>query len=154
MVTLTCRGSADIQHQGISCGSSAVWRPVAWATVLLFWSSVGTSLATAIDHDVVVSVYQGVCRDGDFAANLAAARQVISEAKTRGSHFLVLPETFLSGYASRADVERGARPLDDPELRSFIAESATHDIVVVIGLARKAAGSPCRANSRMNGKAA
>ena len=87
----------------------------------------------------MVSVYQGVCREGDFAANLAAAREVVKQARQRGSHFLALPECFLSGYENRAAVQRGARPLDDPELQQFIAESAAHDMVVMVGLARRAA---------------
>ena len=36
-------------------------------------------------------------------------------------------------------MERGARSLDDAELKAFIAESATHDMVVMVGLARKSA---------------
>jgi predicted amidohydrolase len=88
---------------------------------------------------VVVSVYQGVCREGDFTANLATARNAVRQAGERGSQFIVLPECFLSGYESREAVERGARSLDDPELRQFIDESAEHDMVVLVGLARNAA---------------
>lgn len=93
----------------------------------------------AVERDVVLSVYQGVCREGDFAANLATVRQGVQEARTRGSHFVVFPECFLSGYDSRESVERGARGLDDPDLAQFIAESANHDVVVLVGLARRAA---------------
>ncbi len=92
----------------------------------------------ALENDVVISAYQGVCREGDFADNLATAREVVKEARQRGSHFAVLPECFLSGYESREAVERGARSLDDPDLQKFIAESAAHDTVVLVGLARKA----------------
>jgi predicted amidohydrolase len=93
----------------------------------------------AAEHDVVLSVYQGVCEEGDFAANLATVRQQVAEAKQRGSHFVVFPECFLSGYESREAVARGARGLDDPDLQKFIAESADHDMVVLVGLARRAA---------------
>ncbi|MBM4092710.1 MAG: carbon-nitrogen hydrolase family protein, partial [Planctomycetes bacterium] len=97
------------------------------------------SPAQALEKDVVVSVYQGVCREGDFSANLATAREVVKQARERGSHFLALPECFLSGYESREAVQRGARSLDDPELAQFIAESAAHEMVVIVGLARRAA---------------
>jgi predicted amidohydrolase len=95
--------------------------------------------AAALEQDVVISAWQGRCREGDFAANLATVRKVIAEARERGSHFVVFPEAFLSGYESREMVERGARPLNDPELRKFIAESAAHDMVVLVGMARRAA---------------
>jgi len=91
----------------------------------------------AIESNLVVSVYQGTCREGDFPANLATAREVVKRARERGSHFLALPECFLSGYESRESVQRGARSLDDPALKQFIGESAAHDMVVLAGLARK-----------------
>ncbi|WP_165244679.1 carbon-nitrogen hydrolase family protein [Paludisphaera soli] len=94
--------------------------------------------ARAADDEVVVSVYQGVCREGDFSANLATARSVVKEALDRGSHFVAIPECFLSGYASVEAVQSGARSLDDPELAGFIEESASHEMVVLAGLARKA----------------
>ncbi len=94
--------------------------------------------ARADGGDLVVSVYQGTCKEGDFAANLATVRQRIEEAKARGSQFVAFPECFLSGYESPDVVKRGARSLDDPELTKFIAESSAHDMVVLVGLARKA----------------
>lgn len=94
------------------------------------------SSAVAIDRGVVVSAYQGRCEDGNFDANLATARQAVKEALARGSDFLALPETFLSGYSSREEMRRGARRLDDPQVRAFIAESAQHHMVVIAGLAR------------------
>jgi len=93
----------------------------------------------AIDRDLVVSAYQGVCKEGDFAANLATVRDAIGIARNRGSQFVVFPECFLTGYENRDAVQRAARTLDDPELARFIAESANHDIVVMVGLARKGA---------------
>jgi len=105
-------------------------------SALLFVGLALPSGAAAMDRDVVISVYQGRCEDGDFDANLAAARQAVKEALARGSHFLVLPETFLSGYTSREQVHRGARRLDDPQVSAFIAESASHEMVVIVGLAR------------------
>lgn len=108
-----------------------------WVGVACLLLAAGPVLGVA--SDVVVSVYQGVCHEGDFSANLATARQVLQQARERGSHFVAFPECFLSGYENREVVERGARPLNDPELGQFIAESAQHDMVVLVGLARKAA---------------
>jgi predicted amidohydrolase len=90
----------------------------------------------ALEREVVVSVYQGPCKDGDFPANLAVARQVAAEALARGSDFVALPETFLSGYDTPEHMRAGARRLDDPELKAFIAESAKHKMVILVGLAR------------------
>jgi len=90
----------------------------------------------ALEQEVVVTVYQGPCDGGDFQANLARARRAIDEARTRGSHFLVLPENFLSGSDSLENLKRGARPLEDPELQAFIKETADHELVVLAGLAR------------------
>lgn len=85
----------------------------------------------------VVSAYQGSSRPNDVAANLQTAREVIARAQARGSRFVVFPEAFLSGPPSPESSRSGARPLDDPALQAFIADSATHDLVVVIGLARR-----------------
>lgn len=90
----------------------------------------------ALEKEVVVSVYQGPCADGDFAANLAAASRAIERARQRGSHFLVLPENFLSGSDSLENLRRGARRVDDPKLQEFIRRSADHELVVVVGIAR------------------
>ena len=94
-----------------------------------------TDLA-ALERPVTISVYQGRCVDGDFAANLKTVRGEIDEALARGSDFVAFPETFLSGYASPELMQKGARRLDDPELKAFIAESGKHQMVVLVGLAR------------------
>ncbi len=99
---------------------------LAWAVSLSSWG---------LQKPVVVSVYQGPCKEGDFAANLETCRSVIEQARARGSHFVAFPECFLSGYESAEVVRRGARPLNDPDLRAFIAESRSHDTVVLAGLA-------------------
>ncbi len=91
----------------------------------------------ALERPVRISVYQGACVDGDFSANLGTAREVVAAALEANSQFLLFPECFLSGYSSRAEVERGARAVNDPDLRRFIDESANHDLVVLIGLARR-----------------
>lgn len=107
-----------------------------WLAAAFFVSSIIGPELLALERQVVISTYQGPCRDGDFQANLAVVREVISQAKDRGSDFVVFPETFLSGYDTRETMLKGARRLDDPELVSFIAESRDHSMVVLVGLAR------------------
>ena len=109
-----------------------------WATAFLVlasaWLVCGTVMA--LDHDVVIAVYQGPCRDGDFPANLSTVRRVVAEARARGCDFLAFPEAFLSGCDTFAHLKQGARRLDDAELRAFIDETAAHELVVLVGMTR------------------
>jgi predicted amidohydrolase len=104
--------------------------------VIAFCISIFAVDLPAIERELTISVCQGHCADGDFDANLATARQAVRDALSRGSDFLVMPETFLSGYDTREHMTRGARRIDDPQLKAFIAESAGHKMVVIVGLAR------------------
>lgn len=108
-----------------------------WAAWLCCWALAWALPCSALDREIVISVYQGPCREGDFPANLAAARAAVAQARERGSHFLALPECFLSGYESREAVQAGARGMNAPELQAFIGETAGHDLVVLAGLARR-----------------
>lgn len=110
--------------------------PAVLASALLAATTAGEPAA----RDVVVSVYQGPCREGDFAANLAVVRRVSAEALKRGSQFVAFPECFLSGYSSPEEVQRGARELGDPGLQELVADTAHHDMVVLVGMARKDGG--------------
>jgi len=103
------------------------------ATVFLLCASLNLA---AMEKPVVISVYQGPSKNGDFAANLNTVREMVKEALARKSDFLVFPETFLSGYDTPEHVRQGARRLEDPELAAFIKESAGHDMVILAGLAR------------------
>lgn len=126
--------TGHINRQGISLSMrmTAMTRFCATA-ICLFVLAVSLP---ALDREVTISVFQGHCADGDFPANLATARKAVREALDRGSDFLVMPETFLSGYDTREHMRRGARPIDDPQLKAFIAESAAHNMVEIVGLAR------------------
>ncbi len=104
------------------------------ALICSFVFSAAPSLA--MEREVTISTWQGPSLDGDFAANLATVRRVVAKALERGSDFVVFPETFLSGYGDLATVEKGARAMDDPELRKFIAESAEHQMTILLGMAR------------------
>ena len=115
-----------------SCPVRSSWLAFAVLAYGLFLSTE----SPALERDVVVTVYQGPCKDGDFTANVATAREVVQQARARGSHFLVFPEEFLSGCDSLEHLRSGARRLDDPELSAFIKETADHDLVVLAGLAR------------------
>ncbi len=97
----------------------------------------GSSPAFGLERDVVISVFQGRCQEGDFSANLRKVRQIVEEAKSRQSDFVVFPETFLTGYESREVIERGARRLNDPELTQFVSESREHSMVILVGVARR-----------------
>jgi predicted amidohydrolase len=95
-------------------------------------------VACALEQPVVISAYQGPCRDGEFQANLETVREVAREARERGSHFVVFPECFLSGYSDREAVELGARGLEDPQVRRLIHDTAGDEMVILVGLARRA----------------
>jgi predicted amidohydrolase len=105
--------------------------------ILAFLTLLPHPARAQLKRPVTVGAYQGPCQDGDFAANLAAARSIVAQALERKCDFLVFPETFLSGYDTADHVNQGARPLQDPELQAFIKESVGHDMVIVVGLARR-----------------
>jgi (R)-amidase len=112
-----------------------------WIGVVFVWVQVILVLPpltlAALDREVTISVYQGPCADGNFSHNLTTTRQVVKEALGRGSDFVVLPETFLSGYDTPDHMRQGARRMENPELQAFIAESAEHSMVILVGLARQ-----------------
>jgi predicted amidohydrolase len=91
------------------------------------------------DHPETVrlAAWQGQCVDGDVAANLEAAHRAIAAAGEERADFLCLPETFLSGYGSRALVEQGALALDDPRLLALADAAAAHELVLLVGLSER-----------------
>lgn len=93
-----------------------------------------------MDRSVTIAVYQGPCMEGDFGANAEAARGIIEDALETRAHFLCFPECFLSGYESVEAVRSGARSLDDGTVQDLIAETARHDMVVLVGMARRDGG--------------
>jgi N-carbamoylputrescine amidase len=86
---------------------------------------------------VRLAAWQGRCVDGDGEANLAAAHRVVAGAGEERADFLCLPEAFLSGYGSRAIVERGALSLDDRRLGELAAAAAERDMVLLVGLSER-----------------
>jgi predicted amidohydrolase len=87
-----------------------------------------------------MAAWQGPCADGDVEVNLAAVRRVIAEAGEQQADFLCLPETFLSGYGSRALVEQGALALTDPRLEDLALTAGAQDLVLLVGLAERLPG--------------
>jgi len=90
---------------------------------------------------LVVGTWQGVCKDGDIAANLARTEKVIDEAAAAGCDFVVLPELFLSGAGSGPGlVERiadNAMTLDDPRLTALAAHAGKRGVVTLVGMCEK-----------------
>src|SRR6185369_1080422 len=84
-----------------------------------------------------LAAWQGRSADGDVEANLEVALRVVARAGERDADFLCFPECFLSGYGSRESVERGTMPLDDPRLKRLADAAATHDMVLLVGLAER-----------------
>jgi predicted amidohydrolase len=95
-------------------------------------------VARGLEKDITISVYQGRPSEGQVSENLSTARKIIEQARACQSDFLVFPELFLSGGQTRAGVEQGTRPLNDPEIAKFIAESSSNDMVIVMGMAHRA----------------
>ena len=108
-----------------------------WLAAACLLAFLATTPSQAMEKPVRIAVYQGSIREGDFSANLSAARSVITRAREQGSQFVVFPECFLSGYESRAAVNAGARSPEDPELQDFLHSTSEHDLVIVLGMARR-----------------
>ncbi|KKL26945.1 hypothetical protein LCGC14_2390160, partial [marine sediment metagenome] len=86
---------------------------------------------------LVIGVWQGRSRDGDLAANLVRAAEVIEEAGDAGCDFVCLPELFLSG-ADKADYQRrGAMSLDDDRLAALAQKAGARDVVTIVGMCEK-----------------
>ena len=104
-------------------------------------SALDPSLAAGVRRSavekLVIGVWQGECRDGDVAANIARTKEVIDEAAEAGCDFVCLPETFLSGYGEREYVERGAMSLDDERLLALAARAGERDVVVLVGISER-----------------
>lgn len=85
----------------------------------------------------VIGVWQGHCENGDVAANLARAGEVIDEAAAAGCDIVCLPETFLSGMGEKSMQERAAMALDDERLLSLAERAGERGVVTLVGLTEK-----------------
>jgi len=96
----------------------------------------GVTGVDGIPKKVVVGVWQGLCAEGDLAANLARTEQVIDQAAAAGCDFVCLPEVFLPG-GNIDDQRRLAMPLDDPRLLTLAQRAGGRDVVTLVGLAEQ-----------------
>jgi predicted amidohydrolase len=85
----------------------------------------------------VIGVWQGICRDGDLAANLARTRQVIDEAAEAGCRIVCLPEQFLAGYGKIEYLKAAAMALDDERLLSLADHAGQCNVVALVGISEK-----------------
>ncbi|NYG60146.1 putative amidohydrolase [Nocardioides daedukensis] len=83
---------------------------------------------------VRVAAAQAASVEGDLAANVARAAELVAEAARSGARVVVLPEAFLTGYSEAAFA--GPVPheddLDGAWLESLRTASSSGDIVVVV----------------------
>jgi predicted amidohydrolase len=84
-----------------------------------------------------IGTWQGLVAENDFDRNLDKVRTVIRESRPLALDFLCFPETYLSGYHTES-VRQCCTTLDDPRLVTFIAESAAHDTVILVGMSERA----------------
>jgi len=85
-----------------------------------------------------IAAFQGRCCDGDVRKNIARAMETVHDAGEAGVDFLLMPETYLSGYGSRELVESAAMRLDDPRLVKLVAEAGQYDMVFLVGMSERA----------------
>lgn len=86
---------------------------------------------------LIIGVWQGVCKDGDLAANLARTERVIDEAAEAGCDFLCMPEQFLAGYGKPEYLAAAALTLDDERLAALARRAHSRGVVALVGLAEK-----------------
>jgi len=86
---------------------------------------------------LVIGVWQGVCADGDLAANLDKTAWVIDRAAEAGCDFLCVPEQFLSGYGCAEFAQTASMTLDDPRLLALAAHAAERDVTTLAGMIEK-----------------
>jgi 5-aminopentanamidase len=86
---------------------------------------------------LIVGAWQGISKDGDVDANAARAAQAIDEAAAAGCAFLCLPETFLTGCGTVAEVRAAAIPLSDPRLVALARHAGKRKVVTLVGLTEK-----------------
>lgn len=82
----------------------------------------------------IVGLWQASCSNTRMADNFASAADAIEQASRARCRFLCLPETFLTGYGSRAVVQRTAIHLTDRRLTALARHAARRRLVLLAGL--------------------
>ncbi|HEV2753385.1 MAG TPA: nitrilase-related carbon-nitrogen hydrolase [Solirubrobacteraceae bacterium] len=77
-----------------------------------------------------ITLAQAASRLGDVDANLARARELIERAGAEGSHLVVFPELFLTGYSLGQVTEDPSRWAVDPQLTQLGRAAPGTDVVV------------------------
>lgn len=86
-----------------------------------------------------VAAAQGSSVAGDVGANVATAVRLVATAADRDARVVVLPELFLTGYASSVWRHEAGLDLDDPRLAPLADIAADRGVVVVTsGAVRRA----------------
>ncbi len=88
-------------------------------------------------NDLVIGAWQGVCRDGDLAANLARTKRVIDEAAEAGCQIVCLPEQFLAGFGKPEYLKATAITLDDERLLALAEHAQACKVVTLVGISEK-----------------
>ena len=91
---------------------------------------------------MIVAAAQLHLRIGDLVANRFSARRAIENAAVAGARLIVLPELTASGYvfADQAEAITLSEDLTGPTVTEWAELAAAHDLVIVGGVAERAAG--------------
>lgn len=73
-------------------------------------------------------------RDGDTAYNLARALDVIATCAA-DTELLILPETYITGFPTKANISELAEPLDGPSIQSLHVAARARNVSVAVGFA-------------------
>src|SRR5690349_20665065 len=81
-----------------------------------------------------IAAFQGPLQNEGVAANLAKLETAAREAARQGSHLLIAPEMFLTGYAIGPDRVRAlAEPVDGPSAARAAAIARDAGIALLYG---------------------
>ena len=91
---------------------------------------------------MIVAAAQLRLRIGDLVGNRFSARRAIEDAAVAGARLIVLPELTASGYvfADQAEAITLSEDLTGPTVTEWAELAAAHDLVIVGGVAERAAG--------------
>ncbi len=86
------------------------------------------------DRYVRIGHYQCVCKQGDFAANLATVIRGLTLAREARLDIVSFPESLLTGYFSKEeDARQHSFAIDSPEMRSVLEKTASFDTLFLVG---------------------
>lgn len=86
-----------------------------------------------------IELIQLAGRDGDVAYNLDKVCEAIANA-TDATDLIVFPETYISGFPTKNNIEQLAETLDGPSISKVHALAREKNVAVVIGMAEKCEG--------------